>query len=103
MSYQVKAALVIVPDEQGSFHHFYQGTVLPGGLDEKRVKELAKEGFLEKVETPTEVGPAADSVEGILAAVGDDKAQAQSALDQENAKDKPRPSLVKKLEAIVNG
>lgn len=106
MAYQVSAPLVVVPDTTGSFHHFYNGTVLPDGLDEKRVKQLAKEGMLEKVdatEQPADGGsdkPA--TVEEILAAVGDDKAKAQAALDEEKA-GKNRKTLVDKLAAVVNG
>ena len=43
-----------------------------------------------------------DTVDGILAAVGDDPVKAQSALDAETAKgDKARSTLVEKLQAIV--
>lgn len=104
VAYQVTAPLVVVPDTTGAFHHFYAGTVLPDGLDEERVKQLAKDGMLEKAEQTADAGsdkPA--TVEEILAEVGDDKAKAQAALDEENGAAKPRKGLVGKLEAIVNG
>lgn len=38
----------------------------------------------------------------ILAWVGDDKERAQRALDQEKADEKPRVTVIKALEAILN-
>lgn len=48
-------------------------------------------------------GPADGSVDDVLARVGDDPTAAQAALDAENAKSKPRKSLVEKLQAITDG
>ncbi|NHA02030.1 hypothetical protein G5V59_26945 [Nocardioides sp. W3-2-3] len=42
-----------------------------------------------------------DRVEDVLASVGNDADKAQAALDAEKAKDKPRSTLVAKLENIV--
>ena len=100
MAYNVTAALVIVPDDSGAFHHFYREAVIGDGFDKDRLKVLAKEGMLEKVEEPKP--DTSDRVEDILAAVGNDKAKAAEALDQEKA-GKNRSTLIGKLEAIVNG
>jgi hypothetical protein len=43
------------------------------------------------------------SVQDVLDSVGDDPAKAQAALDAESASDKPRKSLVSKLEEIAGG
>ena len=48
-------------------------------------------------------GPADGNVEEILDRVGDDQAAAAEALEAEQAKSKPRKSLVEKLQAIVDG
>lgn len=104
MGYQVTSALVIVPDTTGHFHHFYEGTVLPDGLDKDRVKQLAEEGMLSKVkggEAPAE-GDKPSTVKDILTEVGDDKAKAEAALEEEKA-GQNRSTLVEKLEAIANG
>jgi len=45
---------------------------------------------------------AARTADAILADVGDDPALAQTELDAENARDKPRTSLVAKLGKIAN-
>jgi hypothetical protein len=44
---------------------------------------------------------AAATADAILADVGDDGQKAQAALDAEQARDKPRTSLIAKLEKIV--
>jgi hypothetical protein len=41
------------------------------------------------------------TVKDILADVGDDKAKAQAYLDEENAAERPRTSLVEKLQAVL--
>ena len=66
---------------------------------EKRIKSEEKlEAKSEEVaESATEL-----TVGDVLAAVGDDPALAIAALDAENTREKPRKSLVSKLEAIAN-
>ncbi len=44
-----------------------------------------------------------DTVSGILAAVGDDPAKAQTALDTEQARAKPRTTLVQALTTTIEG
>lgn len=44
-----------------------------------------------------------DTVSGILAAVGDDPAKAQAALDAEQARSKPRTTLVQALTTTIEG
>lgn len=104
MSYKVVATAAVIPDEKGSFHHFYEGAVLPDSLDQGRVKQLAEEGVLEKVKAAKseDSGPKPGTVEFILNEVGDDPEKAKAALEAEQAEDKPRSTLVEKLEAIAN-
>lgn len=109
MSYKVTAPLVIVRDEGGASHHFYEGGVVPAsGFDKDHVKMLVDDGMLEKVKE--EKAPAASpdankgpSVDDILKDVGDDKEKAAAALEQENARgDAARSTLVKKLQAVID-
>lgn len=103
MSYKVTAPLVIVAndDKTSGDWYGYNGALVPAGWNDARCKQLVKEGMLERV--VEEAAPAApDTVEAILAGVGDDKAKAAVALETERAKgDDARSTLVKKLEAIV--
>lgn len=110
MSYKVKSPLVVVApsgksddlgDANNGPRYFYDGAIIPDGFNDKRCDELVKDGMLEKVEASKADGPSPDSVEGILADVGEDKEKAQAALDAEQAKEKPRSSLVGKLESIL--
>lgn len=103
MSYKVISAAAVVKDASGSMHHFYRDAVISGGFNDARCDELVEEGFLEKV-TVSDDDSGADkpaAVKDILAEVGDDKDKAQAALDAENASEKPRTSLVAKLEAVL--
>ena len=114
MGYQVIAPLALVApaaksgdlsDANGGPRYFYEKAVIPDGFNDERCDELVKDGLLEKVkgDAPADTSGSEnpDSVDAILAEVGDDKAKAQTALDAETAKDKPRKTLVSKLEAIV--
>jgi hypothetical protein len=56
---------------------------------------------------PAKWGPAGEtdtdtSVPGVLAQVGDDKGRARTALDKEQASDKPRSTLVDALNKIID-
>ena len=112
MGFKVTAPLVLVaPSEQSDDlsdanagpRYFYEKAVIPDGFNDERCKELVKEGLLEKVKADADSGSGdnPDSVDSILGEVGDDKAKAQAALDAENAKEKPRKTLVSKLEAVL--
>jgi hypothetical protein len=113
MSYKVTAPLVIVspsdadPTDNGGNagpRYFYEGGVILDGYNDDRCDELVAEKMLEKVSVSKDGDvqePKADSVDAILADVGEDKEKAQAALDAENAKSSPRKTLVSKLEAIV--
>ncbi len=70
-----------------------------GGTGSVR-KAPAKKAAASKPAKP-EGGPADGTVDEVLESVGDDKAKAQAALDAENAKDKPRKTLVEELEGIL--
>lgn len=66
--------------------------------------ELGYPYVLEGAEQPGAEGVtelAAATADAILADVGEDAAKAQAALDAEQARDKPRTSLIAKLEKIV--
>lgn len=106
MTYTVIAPLVVMPHIDGTSGdgYFYADAIIPDGYNDERCKELAEDGMLEKVKATAAASsdPAPDTVEAILAEVGDDQAKAAAALEAENAKDKPRSTLVSKLEAIAN-
>jgi hypothetical protein len=117
MSYAVTAPLVIARDTTGRQHHLYTGARLPEDIDPDQLEQLIDSGMVAEVEDdekPAKKGksksekddaPAPDKpapVKDILAEVGDDKEKAAAALEAENALDKPRPSLVTKLQAVVD-
>lgn len=106
-TYQVTSAAAIVRDRGGSQHMFYEKAVFDdGNFDGEHVKMLAKEGFIEKVKAPkTEepTGPNPGTAEFILKEVGDDKAKAKSALDEENSRETPRKTVVDALEKTIAG
>lgn len=103
-----KAPLTTVRTASQGFVLVYAGAEVPADILEEDAARLVEEGYL--VDDPTfgkaKVGepqaPAAGTVEAVLAEVGDDKANATEALEQEKA-GKNRSTLVKQLEAIVNG
>lgn len=68
------------------------------------VKLITAEGVWEggADKEPEFEAPKPPTIPEILKEVGDDKEKAAAALAQEQAGDKPRPSLVEKLEAIVS-
>ena len=103
MSYKVTSPLVIVPNADGTSGdgYFYKDAVIPAGFNDKRANELVDEGMVEKVKADSGTSEKSDKVDDILAEVGDDKDKAQAALDAENAKEKPRATLVGKLEGIL--
>lgn len=83
------------------------GAPVPENIDPDDLKRLVDEGFLVKVsgkaakaEEPADSKPT--KVDDIVAAVGDDKVLAQEYLDAENAAEKPRVSLVEKLQAVID-
>ena len=107
---QVTAPLVIVRDEAGAQHYFYEGAILPAGLDGDHVKQLLDGELVSKVDQAD--GDTSDggsgsgrvpTVKEILDSVGDDQEKAAEALAQEQARgDAARSTLVEKLEAIAN-
>lgn len=110
MSYQVTAPLVVIPndDKKTGDGYFYADAIVPDGWNDERCKQLAKEGMLEKVKEskpksePT--GPNPGTADFILKEVGTDKAKAQAALDEENAKgESARKTLVADLEKVLAG
>lgn len=112
MGFKVTAPLVIIPNADGRSGDWYgyDGATVPPSHNDERCKQLVKEGMLEKVKdtakAETKADPSGDSkptsVKDILADVGEDKAKAQEYLDEENAAEKPRTSLVEKLQAVLS-
>jgi len=106
MSYKVTAPLVIIAnaDKTSGDWYGYAGATVPEGWNDSRAKQLVKEGMLEKGSAPKaepeQASPKPDTVEGILAEVGDDKEKASAALEAEVA-GKNRSTLVKALEDIL--
>lgn len=86
--------------------YVFAGDPVPAGCDEEDLARLLEEGYLEYIEVAVDAEDSADgqptTKAGILAAVGEDKALAQQYLDQEQAAEKPRPTLVKALQDIVD-
>ena len=94
---------------------FYKDAVVPGERVEKASLERHLDrGYVEKVaeaapakapEKAPESDPDAvpdDTAEKVLAWVGDDKARAERALKAEQAKQKPRTTLVDQLTKLAN-
>lgn len=102
--YQVTQAAATVIAEDGTRSLLYLDDIFEGsGADEKHLQMLLKEGFVAEVEVivPEPDGPKPGTADHVLAEVGDDKELAQAALEEENAKDKPRKGLVADLEKIL--
>jgi hypothetical protein len=62
MPYVVKSPLVLVTDEQGSVQYLYAGAAVPAYVSDDRIKELRKEGHIEKAgvtEPPVDEQPPA--------------------------------------------
>lgn len=91
--------------ESATMVYVFAGAPVPDGADPDDVKRLVDEGFL--VAQDADVDEQADdskpaSVSDILTEVGDDKAKATAALEQEQARgDAARKTLVEKLQAIA--
>lgn len=106
MGYKVTAPLVVIANADGKSGDWYgyEGALVPAGLNDDRAKQLADEGMLEKVKAEKAADPDSKpaTVDDILAEVGDDKEKAAAALEAENASDKPRVSLVGKLQAVLD-
>jgi len=103
-TYVVSGPLATPYLEDGTRVYLYQGAELPEGLRKGELKRLTDLGLVSeaKAEKSASAAPGPDSVEGILAAVGDDKEKAAAALELEKAKgENARPTLVTKLEAIA--
>lgn len=94
-----------------------RGEAIPDGVSDAELSNLVSFGAIagvtvvEKAEKPAKEpktpkgGKSGDdkptSVKDILADVGDDKAKASEYLEAENAAEKPRPSLVEGLQAVI--
>lgn len=106
-TYQVKSAAAVVRGTDGAQHMFYEKAVFDdGNFDVEHVKMLAKEGFIEKFTSaepePSNEEPKPGTAAFVLKEVGDDKAKAQVALDEEKAGQK-RKTLMADLEKILAG
>lgn len=105
MSYKVIVPLVQVATVNGAAVQIAKGGVVPEDVvTPEALANLVDLGYVEKAKDEAKKepdGPKPGTVEFILAEVGDDKAKAQAALDEENAAAKPRKGLVESLEKIV--
>lgn len=109
-TYVSAVPLTMVRLASGGYQNVLEGDPIAGeAVNPEDLKRLVRKKFL--VEAPKGVdksasqppAPNADTVDGILAAVGDDKGKANKALDAEKAKgDDARSTLVDKLQAIVD-
>lgn len=100
-----KAALTQVRTTTSRIVLVGKGKPAPADMSAEDRKRLIEEGYLVEVdvaEEETETGPTPGSAAFILAEVGDDKALAQVALDEENAKEKPRKGLLADLEKVLS-
>lgn len=100
-----KAALTQARTTTGRIAFIRKGFPAPGDLTDEDRTRLTKEGYLHEVEILVEDGddtPAPNSVEGILATVGDDKAKAAEALEAEKSTAKPRTTLLDGLQAVID-
>lgn len=81
---------------------FYKGGIV-SDVDPESLEHHLNKGMLEVVEEVEETpeAPKEPTVDEVLADVGEDKEKAQAALDAEQAKEKPRATLVGKLESIL--
>lgn len=100
MAYKVVFPCAVVKMKDKSRVTLLQGALVPSDVDAEHFRHLLKMKAVKKAEKPAD--PAPDSVEGILAGVGDDKAKAAEALKAEEAKgDKARKTLVDPLKTIL--
>jgi hypothetical protein len=96
--YRVTAPYVTV--KQGdAVRGFYTDAVFEA--DEGAVEHLLRKGMVEEVEEPKPEPTKEPSVKDILAAVDGDLEAAKAALEAEQAKSKPRKSLIEGLEAVI--
>lgn len=125
MSYKVTSPLVVMPNADGisGDGYFYQDAVIPGGFNDERSQQLAKEGMLEHFDAPevdedadvvlVESDPFTDeqlaearegNVDAQLDAVGDNPAKAQQVLDAEMElpEDKRRKTLLAGLQDVLD-
>lgn len=105
----VTGPVVVLPDATtGKTAYYYQGAVLPDGLNEDRVADVVASGLVTETDGPDE--PPADepgqdqvpdgTADEVLAWVGTDKDRAERALAAEQA-GKQRKVLVEQLTKLV--
>lgn len=110
----VTGPVVVLPDATtGKSAYYYQGAVLPDGLDKDRVADVVGLGLVEQAEVvdhpapessagePSEPGAVPDgTIDEVLAWVGDNPERARRALEAEQAAGK-RKTLVDQLSKIA--
>lgn len=108
-----KAPLTTIRHTNGSRSNLARGAIVPASIDKADAARLLEEDYLEEIEivepeADADVDPDTDekseptTIPEIEAVVGDDPEKAQTFLEAEMAKPKPRPSLVTKLEAVID-
>lgn len=107
-SYVGVAPLTMARTTAGGYINILAGDLVPESVREDDLKRLVDEGFLAEavpVEAvligDTDGAAKPETADEVLARVGDDKVKAQAALDEENAKEKPRKGLVADLEKLL--
>lgn len=116
MALRVIGPVAVLPEATtGLTRYYYQGAILPDGLDEARVKDVLELGLIEEVDDPAEPASSeaddqdptdpeavpSGTAEDVLAWVGDDQSRALRALEAEKAGDNPRTTLIGKLEKLA--
>ena len=99
-----KAPLTVCRTNTGSYEQVYCGQIVPASITAADRTRLLKEGYLTEEEVDVAAGddtPAPGTADAGLAEVGEDPAKAKAALAEEQKRDKPRSTLVAKLEAIA--
>jgi hypothetical protein len=91
----------------GAMVGVHAGAPVPEGATDEEYQRLLDGNFIVAAQTPDANSSDGDTVkeptvDEILADVGEDQTKAAAALEAENAKSKPRKTLVAKLEAIAN-
>lgn len=99
---QIYAEGATIPgDVEVGDHVFDDVDEVEGNVSVTIVQPQTAESQTAESQAAGDSGPADGTVEEVLDRVGDDPAAAQAALDAEQAKEKPRATLVEKLQAIT--
>lgn len=112
--YHVATEVAFVTLDDGQVAQLEQGDPLPDNVHPDEVARLANGGVLDEFDPATGFVPAtadepiavdqkvlAGNIDGILVRIGTDADAAEAYLAAEQASDKPRPTLVTRLEEVI--